>query len=164
MSKRRIFGRMTRERELWAFVALTVVVVFVLGVSGYVLFGNGTQSSKAPHAIAVAEGRNAVLVSEGDKDLLVSATAAAHEESGGLCNRAVTRARAYGVLPANSRNKATKVATETAGRYVCKAEADAGKIYILAVDQRCDDLDDHACFVLHKVSNPVGQPLFERQI
>jgi hypothetical protein len=154
MPTHHIFGLKSRVRTYWALVPLAVAIV--AGVTAYFVFANPS----APNGPA----RNATVAHGGENTLMTAANSAAHQETGGLCNRAVIRARAYGVLPPGSRLKAKRTETEVEGRYTCKAEADAGKIYTLAVDQRCDDLADHNCFILRTVSNPVGQVLFERRM
>jgi hypothetical protein len=154
MSTHHLFGLKSRMHRYWALGSLAVAIV--AGVAAYLVFADGNTPA--------GPVRNATVAHGGENTLMTAANDAALRETGGLCNRAVIRARAYGVLPPTARMKAKKTETGVEGRYICKAEANAGKIYTLAVEQRCDDLADHTCLVLRTVSNPVGQVLFERRV
>jgi hypothetical protein len=147
------FGFSTKSRVMLIGAAIVVVAA---GAGAYIWFGSNLATKSEEHRVTVAHA--------GEDTLVKAANAAASAETGGLCNRAVIRARSYGVVPPSAASTATKMPTGIEGRFTCQARAETGEAYTLAVDQRCDDLMDHACLAIHWVSDRNGTRLFERRL
>jgi len=135
--------------SLGAVVVIGVIAFFAFGGTG-----GGTTSSDKRVTVA-AMGNDAMVQAAND---------AASAESGGLCERALTRARSYGTVPGSSTLTSKETETEVKGRYTCGVKAADGSTFTLAVDQTCDDLGKHECVALHTVTQADGRTLFERQL
>ncbi len=138
----------------WIALGLAVVVI-----------GAGTAFFLLPAARDTAAKQGATKVAHaGDSFLVDAANAAAASETGGLCDRALIRAQGYGVVPdgATLSGKETPAAMER--HFTCQAQTATGAAFTLAIEQTCDDLSDHNCIALNRVTGSDGTSLFERQM
>jgi len=80
------------------------------------------------------------------------------------CNRAVARAKDYGVLPASAEPASDSAAPGTEkGRSLCRAKAGLNE-YSIVIDFRCNDGSSDSCFRLLRVTDSNGSALFDRAL
>jgi hypothetical protein len=131
------------------------VVAVIVGAGAYFALGSSDVASTAD------KGRTTVAQTGWDT-LVNSANDAASSENGSLCDRALTRARNYGIVPASTALTGSESETQVQNRYSCSAKAEDGATFTLAVDKTCEDLADHSCLAIHTVTQADGRTLFER--
>ena len=146
-------GFFAKPRNRMIAIGIAVVVVILAGVGGYFLMGGHGVSSST-------EARK--VIATGDPMLMDAANVAVAAEKGGMCERTVARAQSYAVLPDSATASGSETATQTDGRFTCSASAN-GQTFTLTVDKACDDLNDHDCLVLQRVTDSSGTALFARQ-
>jgi hypothetical protein len=131
------------------------VVAVIVGAGAYFMLGSSDATSNA-------EKTRTTVAQTGWGTLVDSANEAASSESGSLCDRALTRARNYGIVPASTALSGSESETQVQNRFTCAAKAEDGATFTLAVDKTCEDLADHSCLAIHTVTQADGRTLFER--
>ncbi|HEX2592142.1 MAG TPA: hypothetical protein VHL34_11640 [Rhizomicrobium sp.] len=144
----------SRPMMRWAILGAVALVV-AGGAAGYFLMNN-TSKPAATGPVTVAH--------TGADSLVDAANVAAAAEKGSLCERALTRAQSYGVLPNGTTLASTEPKPAQDKQFTCAATDSAGAGYTVVVEQTCDNLNDHACFVLRTISQADGTTLFDRKI
>jgi hypothetical protein len=131
------------------------VVAVIIGAGAYFAVGGSDSATSAEKA-------RTTVARTGWDTLVDSANDAASSESGSLCDRALTRARNYGIVPASTALTSSESETQVQNRFTCAAKADDGATFTLAVDKTCEDIADHSCLAIHTVTQADGRTLFER--
>jgi len=145
-------GFLAQPRNRMIAIGVAAVVVIAAVVGGYFLWsGHGTTSTEARKVIQT-----------GDPLLMDAANVAVAAEKGDMCERIVTRAESYAIVPDGAAVNGSETETQTEGRFTCQASAN-GQNFTLTVDKACDDLGDHDCLVLQRVTDSSGTALFARQ-
>jgi hypothetical protein len=148
-------GVMAQPMTRWIVIGVAVVVIVAGAVGAYLYLadGSGSGGSTTPSKVAHT----------GDDSIVAAVNAAAASETGGLCERALTRAKSFAVLPDGARIEGDETATETEGQYTCQVQAPTGGNYVLAIRQWCDDLSTYDCLALNRVTAADGTVLFQRK-
>jgi hypothetical protein len=144
-------GLLTPPTVWWIALAVAVVVIGG-GAAAYFLLPSGTGSTARTQAVKVAH--------TGDAGLVSGANEAAARETGGLCERATTRAQSFAVIPDGSKASGSETETEVKGRFTCQAQSLTGTTFTLVVRQTCDDLGNYQCIALKRVTGPDGSVLY----
>src|SRR5262249_39422313 len=115
-------------------IAIAAVVVVIAAAAGayFMRSGGGSGSSTSP-------GAAVKVAHSGDEGFVSAANAAAAREAGGICDRAVTRAQSFAVLPDGSKASGAEAKGEAEGHFTCQAQSLTGGTFTLVVRQSCDD-------------------------